>query len=1462
MWVHLDHVAINDASGSNGVEVQSVAMTADESRTFHAAGYDADNNFISNVAATWSRTGTLDLVNGTGISRIFNPSTAPTSGTIRISYQGEIDATGTITVSSGALASVKVNASPGAGGIEVPPLTLNVGQDLTVYAAGYDQYGNYRGLEEAVWQTTPSLDPQNDLDSIFTFTPSTANTNGTIMATTTVGNFIDATGLITIDPGVLTNIKIRTAPDGGGVEFSGTNMTADETLTLYAAGYDAGDNYLKDESVNWTSIGSLNDISYTGAVLNFSPTSAPTQGIIRAQTGSIIVETPTINVSNGVAAQIIDSGGLSGERTTVAGSTQWIKVKVVDQHGNAVIGTTVSFSPASQMSDATDVTDANGLAETVYTTPREEDQTTVQTSVTGLDPYQFTIYGIRYVSDPGLYPKVVQRGADATFTTTISNPGNVAVPLNISSTNIEFSGGGHTYTATLQSPSILPANNMSITLTWNAEMVHADFPGGAYTPEIQLVGSGSYSSMNGTFTTSPGELTIGDQSITIGNIQVIGPSGTDQILQGDQNVLAKMNVLNVGITLPIDDFPETTIFFRMGGSTFSVSNLQRTDDLTVLQSGLQSELTFTFDVPTNAQLGEVEIYARLSLDNGNLVITPEEPSGSFDVLSSGVAEYVAGSLWPRPVVPSESIHLRLKFLNTGSANIVLNKDQSSVEILGTSIGARNLISQFTLTGGQETEIIFEQMNLSAGLSPGDYDVRWHLQGELTNGFPYDSISVIQDAFRVVQPANLVFSKIMIGPDTVRQGQSDITITYELRNTGGSDANIRDIDHNFRIVGGAAIPANEWIATDIEPEFPAPLEAGAVRSFDVSYALIQTATTGAIQPVPIVSFNDTRTPTVEYESATVQNQNDVVQVIKPASIKIVSLESLAPNGGTVNVNQNFNMRLAVENTGADRIDMARIHIRNNTQQLVRELVLNDIAPGVQKSQNFSLSHPLNETIIYTAKVDTALDMIGNPVVPEQPDDRDEVITYQLPSQLIIDAAIFSRDSLSDSLIVSLDQIFDVRAQITNLGESAFTENGLGSLVLHFPKSHFVFANPFSDSIRNFSSTDSIAVWTLRATNVSAQQIYENITFEMMNVPIDINTNAEVQAIDIIDNQVHVLNEPKGAISATVYFDDPPGTLDGILSTEQQFIVKATIGYNNSIAPTGKMAELSLPFEFELTGEYNFKVDISAGEFPEWTVYAPDRDRDWSDIRVVAEGIDKNSGDKIILNSNDLAVKVVDRATLNMSLDISKLTGTGDTLSVDQDFDLVVLVNKGGTAKTEGSGEVVLKNSPYVSIIGSQDTLKTYDVGEPVSWRLRTNDLLPSKTTLKNKISAFLETYKLESGSSPMEAGMQKPVSLKTRELSAEITDLIQKSFDESSELTVQMTEFPLDENTNEQAYTQDSIKTQVIYIQQAARITISNPQYPDTVSTGQTFTFRVSINAENHLIDALGILTLPESFKGA
>ena len=54
------------------------------------------------------------------------------------------------------------------------------------------------------------------------------------------------------------------ATGGAGVEVGDVTMTTDESLTLYAAVYDADNNYLEDMNVNWSTSGDLEDINFFG----------------------------------------------------------------------------------------------------------------------------------------------------------------------------------------------------------------------------------------------------------------------------------------------------------------------------------------------------------------------------------------------------------------------------------------------------------------------------------------------------------------------------------------------------------------------------------------------------------------------------------------------------------------------------------------------------------------------------------------------------------------------------------------------------------------------------------------------------------------------------------------------------------------------------------------------------------------------------------------------------------------------------------------------------------------------------------------------------------------------------------------------------------------------------------------------------------------------------------------------
>ncbi len=282
----LNYVKVVEGPSGPGVELGPRTLTADGELTLHAAGYDADNNYIADQSVTWSSAGTLaPAINATGASVVFRPATAPASGTIRATHAVGFDTTGTITVNVGALKRIAVLS--GLVGETSPQgdVTLNPGQTLQVHAGGFDGDNNYIADEAVTWNVDgPIGNLSTNSGTATTFTAQTEGT-GSIRAVHPNASIGSAnSGTIRVNLGQVSRVVLRTAPNNGGQEFAGQTMTADQQITVYAAGYDVGNNYLGDVSVTWSRTGSLAPpASGTGSSFTFSPTAAAVDGSVNGR---------------------------------------------------------------------------------------------------------------------------------------------------------------------------------------------------------------------------------------------------------------------------------------------------------------------------------------------------------------------------------------------------------------------------------------------------------------------------------------------------------------------------------------------------------------------------------------------------------------------------------------------------------------------------------------------------------------------------------------------------------------------------------------------------------------------------------------------------------------------------------------------------------------------------------------------------------------------------------------------------------------------------------------------------------------------------------------------------------------------------------------------------------------------------------------------------------------------------
>jgi hypothetical protein len=215
-----------------------------------------------------------------------------------------------VTTDPGGIAELRIQTLRGADQSVFGDSVITTDSTLVLFAAGYDISGNYLGEIVSDWTVTGSIGiftTTNPNDSII-FDPTTVG-SGTIRAADSSNALInDQSGLITVNPGVVVSITIRNAPDGGGSLVGTDTIMVGNSLTFYAAGYDADNNYVSDSPVNWDSTGTLSGLippinNIDNVVLN---PDTPGEGVVFTTNGSGWTNdsTGTIVVQSGVATRI------------------------------------------------------------------------------------------------------------------------------------------------------------------------------------------------------------------------------------------------------------------------------------------------------------------------------------------------------------------------------------------------------------------------------------------------------------------------------------------------------------------------------------------------------------------------------------------------------------------------------------------------------------------------------------------------------------------------------------------------------------------------------------------------------------------------------------------------------------------------------------------------------------------------------------------------------------------------------------------------------------------------------------------------------------------------------------------------------------------------------------------------------------------------------------------------------
>jgi len=347
-------VRVETAANGSGSVVAAQTITAGDSIVVYAITRDSNNNFVANPSATWSvitRTlgvTTTDLVPiGGGGSAVF---TAHKVGT------GGIQATfGILTkVPSGLLSvvagdAVKVRAETAANGSGSVVATQNVtaGQTRRLFAISRDVADNFIANVSADWTVTrtggvasTAITPTTGLSTTFS-----ARLVGTaIIAPDVAGLDSVPSGRLTVVAGTATKVRVETSATGSGTVVAAQDITAGQSITVYAISRDSFNNFVANPSATWA-------MTRTGGVLTSDLTSSGGRATLTGHaigtaiivaTSGALSKTPsgllTVVAGNPVYLDITTASGTATSASTTAGALLPLKITAYDAGNNVATG--------------------------------------------------------------------------------------------------------------------------------------------------------------------------------------------------------------------------------------------------------------------------------------------------------------------------------------------------------------------------------------------------------------------------------------------------------------------------------------------------------------------------------------------------------------------------------------------------------------------------------------------------------------------------------------------------------------------------------------------------------------------------------------------------------------------------------------------------------------------------------------------------------------------------------------------------------------------------------------------------------------------------------------------------------------------------------------------------------------------------------------------------------------------
>jgi hypothetical protein len=1364
----IDHFLVEQIASPQTAGIPfMVTVTAEDSMDNRVYGFEQTAQ-ISDNTNTIVPTATSNFTDGQW-SSLVTITASQTDIFITFDYLGKTGVSNKFFVKPNEVGYIKVTDAAGGKGLEVGERTVTLDEKFRLYASGYDVYDNYVRDVEADWSVLGTLDPPMPLTGESTvFDPQTPGTSGQIVADS-LSLKADTTGTISV--GAISFVKIFTLPGGSGVELADTVLTADDDLTLYCAGFDAGANYIGDVVVKWQSTGSLLPaVNDSSAWIRFEPTLAPASGNISVihpvaagdQTGTISVvpgnpvseilltADPPILPSDGTSLSSIRSDVIyDGDGNPVARNTLFsVTADIGDITSQDVSaeypGIQVAANDSGKIAFVYQAPDAGGIAHINVSSPGG--------SSTGFVNLVISSLNIVSINSPEFG---VSRGQQ-----------NVPVSMtvkNLGTSTVRNLDAGLTFTG---APPVVDRNDeFSVQRTDSFN----DIPGGVtrvltFNVDVSAVARLDTVTIDGYLSGDISGVNVGiDSAQTQDQWLVQSPaaieirritSSVDTVSQGQENVIVSMFVKNTGEANA--EILQDTLVFRTFPQNQNISSelitIPFNNNPNLIQGGGSEQFNFYVNLLPQTTLGNIVIDGRVNGQDENSKIITADTSADDSTHRWYVREAPLVRIKSlRPSTPQGTVsqnqsapwYITAEVKNDGGTAVKLDSIRASFLSGGNDITAEYqsglVYDTAFMARGNDRLLAYSEdslritMNVTGPtLGPVTIPVSIYLT-DISTGKPI--VDETNTGITVVEPGQLTITKIITSVDSVTRNQGqDWNVKVVLENRGGSEIVIKRDRQNSYIQFSTGSDF-----TIIQPTELA--NGGLILSPDAVDTLIFVIDgTGWDTGVSTINAFVKGTETTTGEDVEISLSGGAsVLIEEPANIRILTVQvSETPNGTTVNTDQQFKLDVVLENNGMDHLRQAILRLQSDGSTLDSAIVVpfNKLIPGGggRATKSFILNASAQEEIAerFFVSIDSAVAK-NTPepaaVIISQSVDASETMTIQRPGNLKIVEIITPDTPIRAGQVGS----WDIKVVVVDSGGADIDLDLFASQGVYVEKGGIRqtdYSIPSSDTLQSggtrlYSNVPDTLVYRVFATGNSSGQV--QIVADLLG--IDVNNQQQISATLSKSITIQTSAAVRLAALEAVCFNCNPLDVTGYVNKGQSFQIKAVVENSGRASIDSVLVRLTSNGGSRIDDEYLYIGGIEYEE-RDSLLFEVNASQQMSMERFSARIIsakERETGNPASIDESTLSIDMEIQEPAQLT--VEAFTGTGDHIfTPEQEFVIKSsFVNLGG-ADVIGVGRLELIVPDHYSIT-SGSALLDAGVDEVVQWRILTPDTAAGPDTFR-------------------------------------------------------------------------------------------------------------------------------------